>query len=130
MKYSKLTPNLIVEDVSRSLSFYTEKLGFTRFMTVPEAEPFIFAGVVKDGVEIFLNQKQMMVSLKPEIAREKSGGWMSTMYIETENVDALCAEFEAKGVKIVEPLKTQFYGMREFIIVDPDGWLIIFASKA
>ena len=52
------------------------------------------------------------------------------MYIETENVDTLCAELEAKGVKIVEPLKTQFYGMREFIIADPDGWLIIFASKA
>jgi uncharacterized glyoxalase superfamily protein PhnB len=27
------------------------------------------------------------------------------------------------------PLKTQFYGMREFAITDPDGHLITFAER-
>ncbi|MGE0864258.1 MAG: hypothetical protein AB7P34_10180 [Vicinamibacterales bacterium] len=27
------------------------------------------------------------------------------------------------------PLKTQFYGMREFAVTDPDGHLITFAQR-
>lgn len=30
---------------------------------------------------------------------------------------------------VVMPLKTQFYGMREFAVTDPDGHLITFAQR-
>ena len=33
------------------------------------------------------------------------------------------------AVKIVMPLVTQFYGMREFAIEDPDGYVITFAQR-
>jgi uncharacterized glyoxalase superfamily protein PhnB len=33
------------------------------------------------------------------------------------------------SVKIVMPLVTQFYGMREFAIEDPDGYVITFAGR-
>ncbi len=52
---SKLTPNLVVSDVGRSLAFYRDVLGFEVQTTVPEASPFVFAIVVRGGVEIFLN---------------------------------------------------------------------------
>ena len=42
---TKLTPNLLVASVERSIAFYTEVLGFERGMTVPEASPFVFAQV-------------------------------------------------------------------------------------
>ncbi len=32
-------------------------------------------------------------------------------------------------MKIALPLKDQFYGMREFAIQDPDGYLVIFAQR-
>ena len=32
-------------------------------------------------------------------------------------------------VKIVMPIVTQFYGMREFAIEDPDGYVITFAER-
>ena len=35
MKYQKLTPNLVVNDVEASLNFYQTVLGFERGMTVP-----------------------------------------------------------------------------------------------
>jgi len=35
----------------------------------------------------------------------------------------------ASRVTVVMPLKTQFYGMREFAIVDPDGHVITFAER-
>jgi catechol 2,3-dioxygenase-like lactoylglutathione lyase family enzyme len=49
---NKLTPNLIVSSVERSLAFYCEVLGFTRTHVVPEESPFVFAGV-QSGGEIF-----------------------------------------------------------------------------
>ena len=40
---TKLTPNLIVSNVERSLAFYRDILGFTVAQTVPDASPFVFA---------------------------------------------------------------------------------------
>lgn len=35
-KFNKLTPDLMVTDVAKTVSFYTQKLGFTLGMLVPE----------------------------------------------------------------------------------------------
>ena len=43
-------------------------------------------------------------------------------------VDAYHAAVVSK-VNVVMPLKTQFYGMREFAITDPDGHIITFAER-
>jgi len=50
------------------------------------------------------------------------------MYIEVEGVDALHDRLKA-NVPIVMPIATQFYGMREFAIQDPDGYVITFAQR-
>jgi len=36
---------------------------------------------------------------------------------------------EKAGAKIVMPLKTQFYGMREFAFQDPQGWIVTMAER-
>jgi uncharacterized glyoxalase superfamily protein PhnB len=50
------------------------------------------------------------------------------MFIEMRGVDALHDRLKA-SVKIVMPLVTQFYGLREFAIEDPDGYIITFAER-
>jgi len=45
------------------------------------------------------------------------------------SVDALHDRLKPK-VKIVMPIATQFYGMREFAIEDPDGYILTFAERA
>ena len=37
-KFNKLSPNLMVTDVLKTVRFYTEKLGFKLSMLVPEGE--------------------------------------------------------------------------------------------
>jgi uncharacterized glyoxalase superfamily protein PhnB len=32
-------------------------------------------------------------------------------------------------VNVIMPIKTQFYGMREFAVVDPDDHIITFAER-
>jgi uncharacterized glyoxalase superfamily protein PhnB len=44
-------------------------------------------------------------------------------------VDALHDRLKST-VKIVMPIATQFYGMREFAIEDPDGYVLTFAERA
>ena len=126
--FQKLTPNLLVANVERSLAFYVDTLGFERGMTVPDASPFVFASVTSDPVEIFLNDAATAVKEYPAFAGKPLGA-TGTLYIEVEGVDALHDRIKST-VKIVMPIATQFYGMREFAIEDPDGYVITFAQRA
>ncbi len=126
-QFKKLTPNLLVATVERSLAFYEGILGFSRGMTVPDSSPFAFASVTSGPVEIFFNQAASAVKEYPAFAGRPIGA-TGTMFIEVEGVDALHDRLES-GVKIVMPIVTQFYGMREFAIEDPDGYIITFAER-
>ena len=126
--FRKLTPNLLVANVERSLAFYIETLGFERGMTVPDASPFVFASVTGGPVEIFLNDAATAGKEYPAF-NGKPIGATGTLYIEVEGVDALHDRLQAT-MKIVMPLATQFYGMREFAVADPDGYVLTFAERA
>ena len=126
-QFTKLTPNLLVASVERSLDFYTRVLGFERGMTVPEQSPFVFASVTDGPVEIFFNDAAAAAKEYPAFAGRPIGA-TGTMYIEVDGVDALHERIKAQ-VKIAMPLVTQFYGMREFAIEDPDGYVITFAQR-
>jgi uncharacterized glyoxalase superfamily protein PhnB len=125
--FKKLTPNLLVANVERSLAFYVHLLGFERGMTVPEESPFVFASVTSGAVEIFLNDAATGIKEYPAFAGRPLGA-TGTLYIEVEGVDALHDRVKPM-VKIVTPLVTQFYGAREFAFEDPDGYVITFAER-
>ena len=130
LTFNKLTPNLIVDSVERSLAFYENVLGFTRGFTVPDASPFVFGSVASGGLEIFFNEKHAAVKEYPAFAA-KPVGLTGTLFIELEGrggIDRLHDRLKSLA-PIVMPLVTQFYGMREFAIADPDGYLITFAER-
>lgn len=125
--YTKLTPNLVVGSVERSLAFYVDTLGFTRGMTVPDASPFAFASVTSGDIEIFFNDAAAAVKELPVFAGTPIG-CTGTLFVEVEDVDALHDRLKPL-VKIVMPIVTQFYGMREFAFEDPDGYVLTFAER-
>jgi len=55
-------------------------------------------------------------------------GATGTLFIEVEGVNALHDRLKT-SVKVVMPIETKFYGMREFAIEDPDGYVITFAER-
>jgi uncharacterized glyoxalase superfamily protein PhnB len=126
-QFTKLTPNLVVANVERSLAFYVDTLGFSRGMTVPDASPFVFAAVTSGPVEIFFNDAAAATKEYPAFAGKPIGA-TGTLFIEMQGVDALHDRLKST-VKIVMPIVTQFYGMREFAIEDPDGYVITFAER-
>jgi uncharacterized glyoxalase superfamily protein PhnB len=129
MKLTKLTPNLVVRDVQAALHFYQSVLGFQPGMTVPDAPPYLFASVTNGaGVEIFFNDQKAVGEDYPPLAKEPLGGTL-TLFLECEGIEEILKKVEKAGAKIVLPLKTQFYGMREFAFQDPEGWIITMAER-
>jgi len=129
MKYTKLTPNLVVRDVQAAVQFYESVLGFQRGMSVPDNPPLVFASVTNGaGVEIFFNDQKAVAEDYPPLARDPLGGTL-TLFLECEGIEKILAAVENSGAKIVMPLKTQFYGMREFGFQDPEGWIVTMAER-
>jgi uncharacterized glyoxalase superfamily protein PhnB len=132
MEYKKITPNLIVKDVSVSLKFYEEVLEMRPEITVPDQPPFVFGSVTSGNVEVFFNQKEAAAADANEFAREfaaKTLGGTFTMFIEVEGIEQILARVQQYKARIVMPLQEMFYGMREFAFLDPDGYVITIAER-
>lgn len=124
---TKLTPNLIVADVTRSIAFYRDVLGFSVLTTVPADAPYVFAIVQSGAVEIFLNAPGPAVDEYPVFKDRPIGGTL-TLFI---HVDDVRREYEAvkDQVQVVMPLEKKWYGVTEFAFTDPDGYVITFAQQ-
>jgi uncharacterized glyoxalase superfamily protein PhnB len=87
----------------------------------------VFVWLERDGVPVFLNDVTTAEHDYPGAAARTPGG-TATMFFVVAGVDAL-HDTVAHHVPVVMPLKTQFYGMREFAVEDPDGHIITFAER-
>lgn len=125
--FTSVTPNLIVRDIARSTAFYRDVLGLAIKQTVPDAEPFVFVWLERDGVPVFLNDITAAAHDYPDAAKLPQGG-SATLFFVITGVDAYYAAV-SPNANVIMPLKTQFYGMREFAITDPDGHIITFAER-
>ncbi len=128
-QFTKATPNLIVDSIERSLVFYESVLGFSRAITVPEQPPFVFVSLQSGPVEIFLNDKGAVAKEHPEHALRLGATMGSQLFIEmTSGIDAWWTELNDRA-PVIMPLVTQWYGMKEFAVADPDGYVITFAER-
>lgn len=125
--FASVTPNLIVQDIDRSVTFYRDVLGFSIKTTVPDSAPYVFVWLERDGVPVFLNDRTAVGEDYPQASARPAGG-TATLFFTISDVDAFHAAVAAHA-HVIMPLKTQFYGMREFAIEDPDGHILTFAER-
>lgn len=126
-EFLRVTPNLVVQDMERSTRFYRDVLDFSVIATVPEQAPFAFVWLKRGQVDIFLNDQAAVNEHDPALANRPIGGAF-TIYILVTGVDELHAAV-ASRTTVVEPPETKFYGMRECLIADPDGYLLTIAER-
>ena len=116
-------PQLFVTDMAVSLAFYSEKLGFK--VALSYGEPPFWAQVARDGGR--LNLRLVGAAPFSEAFRTAEGDALSaTLTLDTAK--PLFLEFQAAGVAFHQPLRTEPWGARTFIVADPDGNLIAFAG--
>ena len=128
MMLKKLTPNLMVEDVARTLAFYRDVLGFEVIMTLPEAQPLDFAIMKRDGVELMFQSRSSLSDNVPALTGSPIGA-SQTFYIEVTGLKDLYQRLRDK-VEIVVDLHTTFYGTQEFYFRDVNGYIVSFSEAA
>ena len=120
MALTKLTPNLMVEDVNRTVEFYQEVLGFEFVMGVIEEIQEILTAYQQDrsldyammgceNVGVMFQAKRSLAEALPLLRGREIGGTF-TLYMELDSVSELYARIKDK-VTIVKDLHTTFYGM-------------------
>ena len=119
-----LSPEFRVPDVARAAAWYRHVLGFPEVNTW--GEPPVYAIARRDGVIVHLSA--LPEGVAPRSNREAGGAWDA--YVECQGVDALCAEFRGRGAQVVREPETKVYQMREFDLLDLDGYVLCFAEVA
>ena len=125
MTVKKITPILFAAEIEPCLKFWTERLGFEKTIDVPEGTKLGFAILQKGEVELMY---QSYASAEKDVSATSSEvrKGPSFLYVEVENLDEIIAAI--KGIPVVMPVRTTFYGAKEVGIKDPAGHLIIFAQ--
>src|ERR1044071_3593400 len=92
---NKLTPNLIVSDVERSVAFYRDVLGFQVEATVPDAAPYVFASVQSGPVEIFLNAPEPAIG-EYAVFKDRPIGGTLTLFVEVAGIEQVYESLKAR----------------------------------
>ncbi|HJN30386.1 MAG TPA: VOC family protein [Candidatus Latescibacteria bacterium] len=121
MKIKALASQLRTTDLPRAIAFYTETLGFDLAFTFGD----FYAGI---GVGDHLVHLKLVDDADPSIDFVR--GEHLHLHITVEGIDATFERLAAADVKVVEPVADREWGMREFIIEDPDAHTIHFAQNA
>lgn len=122
----KLTPNLMVEDVRKTLDFYHDVLGFETLTTVEEGGEIGFAIVQRDDVQLMFQSRKSLSENVPALTGSPIGA-SQTFYIEVTDVQALYDQLRDK-VEIVVDMHSTFYGTKEFYFRDVNGYILSFSE--
>jgi uncharacterized glyoxalase superfamily protein PhnB len=142
----KQSPNSVgftSSDMKRSIAFYRDRLGFQLSECWPDEKNPMWANLVLRGQSVMFggamspDQVEKMCSSDPlqakyfkrkaeEYAKTPARGVGVNVYLEVEDVDAYAATIQERGVQLELPPKSQFYGLRNIVVSDPDGYQLTF----
>jgi len=111
----QLVVEIFVRDLDRSLAIYTA-LGFTL-----ERRDGNFAALSWEGREFFLDQRSDLAPAR--------GPSRANVRILVRDVDAVWSHVERLGLQVEQPIADRYYGLRDFTVVDPDGFGLRFAGQ-
>lgn len=133
-----LTPELCCSNIKISLNFYTMTLGFD---IQYQREEDGFAMLERQGSRIMLDE------IRKDSVSETDRTWIAgplevpfgrgiNLEMETDKVDELYDRVKKSGANIFLPIEEKWYrindielGNRQFIVLDPDGYMLRFAQN-
>ena len=117
---TRAVPVIAVSDSARSEDYYCRVLGFQKMFAyrpdTTKRDP-CYLGVARDGVWLHVQ------SFKPERAGKTDA------FLWVADVDLLYEEISGRGAVTQLPPTDQTWGTREAGIRDPDGNVLVFATK-
>ncbi|MFY0636163.1 MAG: VOC family protein [Vannielia sp.] len=128
---SSLTPEFGCTDIAASVRFYTERLGFKVDYSRPSQG---FFHLSKEGNALMLEQlgPWSWTSETPELPLGRG----MHLQITIDNAPRLAGYLTERDVPLFRPLEEAWYrdgarwhGQSQFVVADPDGYLLRFASS-
>jgi uncharacterized glyoxalase superfamily protein PhnB len=114
-RFESAVPILNVKNVTASIAYYVDKLGFEKEWAY--GDPPAFACVWRDRVRIFL-------------CRDAQGGPGTWISIFVQDVDALYGDYRERGAIIRQEPTTFPWGVREMNVQDLDGHRLRIGSES
>ena len=130
-----IVPNLMVQDMDRSVRFYRDTLGMILNMTVTpdrrvewpgEAAGAAFAVLEWEGAQLMLQTVASLSSELPMFAPDHSPSPSGTIYFRGLHPDTVLRRVVPE--RIVKGPERTWYGMTELYVRDPDGHVLCLGS--
>lgn len=125
MKLTGHATVLLVEDVGRAVTYYSEALGFE---TRPwEVNPGHYGYAERDGCHLHFARFEG-ARARPNHAEAPPD--MFDVYVWVDDVEALHEELTGRGAALLHGPIDQAYGFRELRVRDPEGYILAFGTPA
>ena len=121
----RVTAVLLVDEIEPCLNFWVDRLGFTKAGEVPDGSKLAFVMLQKGTTEVMYQTYASVQKDDAQAAKDMRKG-PTFLYVEVDDLDAVIAAL--KGVPVVMPVRTTFYGAREIGVKDPAGHVVTFAQ--
>jgi catechol 2,3-dioxygenase-like lactoylglutathione lyase family enzyme len=119
----RCAPYFPVPDVSTTGAYYRDVLGFE--CEYSAGDPPEFALYSRSGFAVMFRRVQEADLICPN---EKQGGTWD-VFFWVNDVESLYGELTLKGAGVVYPPVIQPYGMKEFAVRDPNGYVLGFGQQ-
>jgi len=126
MNVKRIIPVLLVKEIEPLIPFWTNRLGFAKTVEVPDGNKLGFVIFQKGSVEVMYQTYSSVEKDAPPAMSAEARKGPTYLYVEVDDLDAVLAEM--KDLRLVMPVRTAFYGMKEFAVQDPGGHFITFAE--
>ncbi len=119
----QLVTEIVVRDIQRSTGFY-RLLGFALFRDGGD-----FVELAWEDHRLFLAQPSAFHKVDCVESSAVSQFPRANVRVIVPNVDDYWTRVNEIGARVIVPIANRYCGLRDFIIADPDGFGVRFASK-
>jgi catechol 2,3-dioxygenase-like lactoylglutathione lyase family enzyme len=122
---TSISAQLFVADIQASCDFYADKLGFA--VDFIYGDPPFYAQVTRDNARLSLRHVD-----EPVFAcdvREREALLSASITVgSADEIEQLFLTYQAIDLRFHQTLKQEPWGATTFVVVDPDGNLVLFAG--
>ncbi len=122
MMTSKVIPELAVSNMEQSLAFYN-LLGFAKDNEgIMDENGSQWCSLSMGEAALWLIREDVV----PDLIQGDPRGNGVTIYLSVDDVDAVYERVSNGGLQmnIVKEIETMWYGLRQFTVADPDGYVL------
>ncbi|MEM9194940.1 MAG: VOC family protein [Myxococcota bacterium] len=119
-----LIPYLTVKNASEAITFYTQVFGMTEVLCLKMPDGRVgHAELETSEAELWLADEFPEADI---VGPESRGGSTASYALYVDDVEAVAERAQEAGAKLLEEIKTEFYGDRVAKIQDPFGhrWFV------